>query len=68
MSPNDLHVLSVHNAQGGAGEAVVDCPRRNVPMPLLVCESCPDCVHVSRPTKLEDWVVVCIVRPTALAG
>jgi hypothetical protein len=60
MSPSDVHVLRVRHAGEGAGDAVVDCPRSRMPMPLLVCEACADCVHVSRTTNVEDWVVVCI--------
>jgi hypothetical protein len=61
MSPSDFHVLSVQHAED-VGEAVVDCPRRRTQMPLLVCEACVDCVHVSRPTDVQDWVVVCLSR------
>ena len=62
MPPPDLNVLPIRRAEGGAGEALVDCPRRQVAMPLLVCEACADCVHVSRTSNIRDWVLVCIAH------
>ena len=62
MSPSDFHVLNIRNTKGNAGEAVVDCPRRGKALPLLVCEACPECVHVSRPADVADWVVVCVAN------
>lgn len=65
MSDQRFHVLVIRDAERGAAEATVTCPRRNAPMPLLVCEACIDCVHVSRPSNPEAWVLVCVADAPA---
>lgn len=51
--------LRIYDGDKGPGTATVHCPRRGKPTPLLVCEACAMCVHVSRPSDPRDWVVIC---------
>ncbi len=59
MNASRVFVLHVHDADRGVGTASVDCPRRRVRMPVLVCQACEHCAHVSRTTDPDAWAVVC---------
>lgn len=59
MALRDVHALEIHDAERGVGAATVDCPRRRVRMPMLVCEACDFCVHASRPDDPNAWLLIC---------
>lgn len=58
MAP--ARILQVHDAELGDGAATVDCTRTHKRVPLLLCESCCNCAHASRPSDPKAWVAICM--------
>jgi hypothetical protein len=55
--------VRVHDADHGAGEAFVDCPRQGLRMPLLVCRDCERCLRVAESGELGlATSIVCMLR------
>ena len=54
--------LRVHDAERGAGEAFVDCPRQGLRVPVLVCRACERCLRVTEAPGGLASAVVCMLR------
>ena len=63
MEPGPRAVeLRVHDAEEGVGAAFVDCPRRGIRMPLLVCRDCDRCLRVTEGPDGLATSIVCMLR------
>jgi hypothetical protein len=54
--------LRVHDADQGIGAAFVDCPRRHVRVPVLVCRVCDWCLRVSETADGCTASLLCMIR------